>query len=78
VLVVEAPGVLANDADADQDVLSIMLVQDVNVGTLSLMDDGSFEYEPPFDFSGVAEFTYRASDGPNLSNLARVQITVQQ
>ena len=36
---------------------------EVTNGTLSLDADGSFDYTPDPDFSGLDSFTYRASDG---------------
>lgn len=77
VLVVEAPGVLGNDADDDQDVLTAVTVVDVAAGTLMFLADGSFTYEAPMGFTGLVTFAYRASDGQNVSNVAIVQLTVQ-
>ena len=73
----DAPGVLFNDADSDQDVLSAILLTEVADGNLTFSTDGSFQYLAPQGFSGVVTFSYRASDGNNVSNIAVVQITVQ-
>jgi hypothetical protein len=63
-LVIDAlAGVLANDSDAELDPLQALLVTDVTDGTLTLNADGSFDYTPDFDFSGIDSFTYRANDG---------------
>lgn len=71
-----ASGVLANDTDADSDPLTAMLDTDVSNGTLVFNADGSFEYTPNEDFSGVDTFTYHANDGTSDSEIATVTITV--
>ena len=75
-LVVAAPGVLANDTDADDDPLSAVLETGSANGTLSLNADGSFTYTAHPDFHGLDTFTYRADDGQALSDPATVTITV--
>ena len=45
-------------------------------GTLSLQPDGAFIYTPASDFSGTDGFSYRTSDGTNLSAPVTVTITV--
>ena len=75
VLSVAAPGVLANDTDAENDAFIATLVSDVSNGVLVLNGDGSYEYTPSADFNGVDSFTYRANDGQD-SNVATVTITV--
>lgn len=75
-LSISAPGVLGNDSDADSDPLSAQLVTNVSNGALTLNTDGSFTYQPDPNFSGSDTFTYRASDGTALSNIATVTITV--
>ena len=75
-LVVPADGVLANDTDPEPDPLAAVLESGPTNGDLSLSGDGSFTYTPDPDFEGVDTFTYRASDGPGLSNIATVEITV--
>lgn len=72
-----APGVLANDADADNDPLTASKVSDPANGALTLNSDGSFSYTPNAGFSGTDSFTYEVSDGTNTSNTATVNITVQ-
>lgn len=73
---VEAPGVLANDADIDGDALSAVLASDVAHGSLSLNANGSFSYTPEQDFNGTDRFTYKANDGKVDSEVASVVITV--
>lgn len=77
VLTVTAPGVLANDIDADNDPLSAALVTPPHSGHLFLNSDGSLAYVPEPDFSGTDQFTYRASDGTFNSADTTVTITVQ-
>jgi large repetitive protein len=75
-LTVVAPGVLANDTDADSDPLTAIKVTDPAHGTLTLNGDGSFVYTPAADYSGPDSFTYKANDGPAESNVATVSLTV--
>ncbi len=73
---VSAPGVLANDHDPDNRPLplTVELVDDSFLGTLTLNPDGSFSYS-----SGSVEiedgFTYRAFDGADYSNVAIVTLS---
>ncbi|PKQ29220.1 MAG: hypothetical protein CVT60_06480, partial [Actinobacteria bacterium HGW-Actinobacteria-10] len=69
-------GMLANDSDVDGDVLVVELIADAAHGELLLNVDGSFGYTPDAYFGGTDEFTYRASDGAEFSNVATVAITV--
>jgi VCBS repeat-containing protein len=74
-LVVDAPGVLENDTDADGDDLSAKLVAPAAHGTLTLSPDGSFVYNNNGVLGGDG-FDYKASDGAADSNAARVTINV--
>jgi hypothetical protein len=76
ILTIGAPGVLANDHDPDGHTLYITLVEEPQFGTLTLNEDGSFEYIPAADFHGEDRFTYRLSDGELQSELALVAINV--
>ena len=69
-------GVLANDSDVDSATLTAVLVSGPSTGTLTLNRDGTFLYQPNAGFAGTDTFTYRASDGTNLSNTQTVTITV--
>ena len=73
---VAAPGVLDNDEDVDGDELIALLVSDPSHGTLTLNEDGSFEYMPEPDFNGQDSFQYKANDGELEENTATVTITV--
>ena len=77
-------GVLANDSaggrgDDDRDSgdeLRAELVSTTTNGTLLLASDGGFFYQPSLGFTGIDAFTYRATRGPEESNVATVTITV--
>ena len=70
--------VLANDSDAEGDELTAELVEGTANGTLELNPDGSFVYTPNEGFSGSDSFTYRASDGSDVSEPATVSLTVPE
>jgi VCBS repeat-containing protein/parallel beta-helix repeat protein len=76
--VLVADGVLSNDRDPDGDALAAVLVSGPAHGALKWNSDGSFVYSPGARFRGIDSFTYRASDGPGASNLAKVTIDVRQ
>ncbi len=73
---VTAAGVLANDTDPDGDVLRATLATAPTNGSVVLNADGSFRYVPTVGVVGSDTFTYRATDGINLSTPATVVITV--
>jgi VCBS repeat-containing protein len=75
-LTVSAPGVLGNDTDVDGDTLTAGTVVQPAHGTVAVNANGSFTYTPASGFTGGDSFTYRASDGQALSNVATVSITV--
>jgi VCBS repeat len=79
-LTVEAPGVLANDIDVDDNLQTASLVTDVQHGSLSLLGDGSFIYIPDPDFHGTDTFVYKLITYPAPQSLwtdeATVTITV--
>jgi PKD repeat protein/serine/threonine protein phosphatase PrpC len=82
-LIVTAPGVLANDTDADLDPLSVIPqagAATAQGGLVTLNADGSFTYTPPAapaNFKGIDTFTYQAIDGKGgVSTPATVTITV--
>jgi len=66
--VVVAVSVLANDTDADGDVLRAASWTQPLTGTLiETREDGSFRYRPAPGFTGDDTFTYRATDGVGQS-----------
>ena len=73
---VAAPGVQANDYDAEGDTLQAILVSGPAHGGLVLNADGSFTYTPDADWHGTDSFTYKLNDGALDSNVATVYITV--
>lgn len=75
-LIVGPTGVLANDADADADPLTVSLVSGPSRGSVTLNPDGSFTYQPEEDYVGNVSFTYKANDGAADSNVATVTITM--
>jgi hypothetical protein len=76
ILVVPAPGLLANDSDPDGDALSTTDdVIDGNFGVIDINPDGSFTFTPNQGFAGQEEFTYGITDGA-LTSGAKVTITV--
>jgi hypothetical protein len=78
VLAIVAPGVLANDSDADGDSLTAVLQSIPSNGSVILSANGSFVYEPNPGFVGSDSFTYVANDGFVDSNLATVTISVNE
>lgn len=73
-LVVPAPGVLANDSDADSPTITAALISGPSHGTLLLNTNGSFTYTPGSGFAGFDTFTYGATDGQATSPAA---VTIQ-
>lgn len=77
ILSVGAPGVLANDSDADADPLTVALEATAAHGALTLYVNGAFTYEPAAGFAGEDSFTYRPSDGKVFGNAVAVAFTVR-
>ncbi len=71
-----ANGVLTNDSDPDGDSITAAFVSGPSNGTLTLNDNGSFEYTPTNGFSGSDSFTYKANDTQLDSNQITVTIDV--
>ncbi len=69
--------VLGNDTDVDTGTtLTATLAESPANGTVTLAANGTFTYTPAPDFNGTDSFTYTASDGTAVSNVATVTITV--
>ncbi|MRR12123.1 hypothetical protein EG835_06570, partial [bacterium] len=75
-LTVSAPGVLANDSDADGDTMTAHKVSGPAHGTVTLTANGSFTYTPATNWFGTDSFTYQASDGMSNSIPATVTVVV--
>ena len=73
-LVVDLPGVLANDVDVDGDELAALLTGPASRGSVDLASTGGFRYQPEPGFVGLDSFTYSADDG--LTTSRRVQVTL--
>ncbi len=65
-LTVAAPGVLANDTNADGNPLSATLVSAPSHGQLTLHADGSFSFTPSDGYWGTDSFSYTANNGRRL------------
>jgi hypothetical protein len=74
--VLTPPGVLSNDTDDDGDVLSAELTSGPSHGTLTLLNNGTFTYQPEPGFLGTDSFTYVALDAELRSDPAEVTIVV--
>lgn len=73
-LVDAVSGVLANDSDPDSDPIAASLVSGPSNGSLVLNSNGGFTYTPNAGFGGSDTFSYRATDGLAVSNVATVSI----
>ena len=75
---VQRKGVLANDADADGDRLTAILMKRPEHGTVTLYSDGSFSYAVGAGFTGDDSFQYMADDGVFESTVATVRLHQDQ
>ena len=75
-LIVDAPGTLGNDMDAESGMLTAVLDTAPTFGSVILSPNGSFTYQPAAHFAGQDFFTYQANDGALTSNEATVLLTV--
>jgi len=78
ILSVNAPGVLANDTDADGDSFQATLVGLPSHGGLEFNPNGGFVYTPAANYNGPDSFTYKVNDGSGDSNVATVSIAVSK
>ncbi|QDU68132.1 Ig-like domain-containing protein [Engelhardtia mirabilis] len=76
-LSVDAPGVLSNDSDPENDTLTAVKISSAGAsGNLILYSDGSLEYEVATGFVGTDTFTYVANDGTQNSAPATISFEV--
>ena len=75
-LTVPAPGVLANDTDADGNALTVSVLSNPGHGTLSISADGGFTYTPTANYFGSDSFTYAPNDGSFDGNTTTVTFTI--
>ncbi|MEJ6398544.1 tandem-95 repeat protein [Yoonia sp. 208BN28-4] len=71
-----ANGVLANDFDANGDMLTAEIATTTQNGTLTLNGDGSFSYVANTGFVGEDKFTYNVSDGTSSSQPVEATLLV--
>ncbi len=78
ILNVEAPGVLSNDYDAENDALRFYVVKWPSNGSVEISRDGGFVYAPDTGFCGTDNFTYRVYESATEleGNIATVYIDV--
>src|SRR5262249_49621285 len=69
-------GVLGTDTDPEYNPLTAQLVSGPSHGSVVLNPNGSFTYTPVLNYNGPDSFTYRASDGKLLSNVATVSLSI--
>lgn len=74
--IVKDAGLIINDTDIDGDQLSVILVENVKHGKLTVFRNGSFAYKPSENFWGNDQFTYKVSDGEATSGISTVFIEV--
>ncbi len=67
---------VADDADDDALVHSIVANADSGTATITDTANGAFTYTPNPDFFGSDQFTFKANDGTADSNIATITVTV--
>ena len=77
-LSVPAPGVLANDADVDGDLVGVVVASTTQPpnGSVTMQADGSFIYTPNLNFNGTDTFQYQVTDSLGVTDTATVTLTV--
>jgi hypothetical protein len=76
VLVIAAPGVLANDTSIEGPSLQAIFGSGPSHGTVILNRDGSFRYTPQSNYNGSDSFRYSVWDGSRQSSTVAVNLTV--
>lgn len=74
----KANGILKNDVITSIFPSIVTLISDASNGSLTLNDDGSFDYTPNGSFVGIDTFTYSVEAGCNTSSIVEVIITVEK
>lgn len=77
-LSVATNGLLSNDSEPEDQMMSVILVSAPSSGTLTLQADGGFRFTPSASSPEVVTFSYAVNDGTNTSGPATVTITVQR
>ncbi|GGA87618.1 hypothetical protein GCM10008015_30320 [Flavobacterium palustre] len=77
-LVGNGTSVLANDTDAENNVLTAILVSNVTNGSLTLNSNGTFSYVHNGSNTTSDSFSYKANDGTSNSNVVTVNIAIAQ
>jgi hypothetical protein len=75
-LIVTAPGLLTNDSDPDNDVITATLVTMPSHGALALAPNGALSYIPNTNYHGPDSFSYRVDDGSLESASVPVALTI--
>lgn len=76
-LMLQAPGVLGNDADPDGDPLTVTSEGTSELGVMvKVMPDGSFTYEAPATVWGLDRFGYEVDDGAGGVAFGEVAVRV--
>ncbi|MCA9266447.1 MAG: tandem-95 repeat protein, partial [Planctomycetales bacterium] len=75
--VIGQAGVLANDTDAEDDLLTARLISEPTHGNINFHEDGSFAYFPDANYFGTDSFTYVANDGDQDSGITTVTFNIQ-
>ncbi|HEX6829487.1 MAG TPA: Ig-like domain-containing protein [Burkholderiales bacterium] len=68
--------VLANDTDADGNVLTVTGVSGATNGTATVNADGTVRFAPALNFNGTGSFNYAISDGNGGTASSSVTVTV--
>lgn len=71
-------GIRTVDNPTNSGSLVAMLVTPPALGELTLNPDGTFIYNQGPNFHGLDSFTYRVSDGANISNVGTIRLVSQQ